>query len=144
MEFNYNDGGRSESGYKGETGDCFVRALAIVAELPYKEAYDLANEFAKDEKASKRRKVKSNARTGYHTVTAHKVFKHLGWKWTPTMFIGSGCTVHLNPDELPSGRIVCNVTKHFAAVIDGVLNDTADCSREETRCVYGYWWKEEE
>jgi len=27
------------------------------------------------------------------------------------------------------------------AVIDGVINDTYDCSREGTRCVYGYWEK---
>ena len=24
-------------------------------------------------------------------------------------------------------------------VIDGVINDTFDCSRDETRCVYGYY-----
>jgi len=24
-------------------------------------------------------------------------------------------------------------------VIDGVLHDTHDCSRDGTRCVYGYW-----
>jgi len=139
ISFEVDDGGREDAGYKGQTGDCFVRALAIAAELPYQDAYDLANRFAKEEKPSKQRRGKSNARTGYHTVTAHKVFKHLGWQWTPTMFIGSGCRVHLREDELPSGRIICNVSKHFAAVIDGVLHDTHDCSRDGTRCVYGYW-----
>jgi len=27
----------------------------------------------------------------------------------------------------------------MAAVIDGVLHDAYDCSREGTRCVYGYY-----
>ncbi len=67
----------------------------------------------------------------------------LGWAWTPTMQIGSGCTVHFRADELPSGRLVVSVAKHLTAVIDGVIHDTHDCSRRGTRCVYGYWqWEE--
>ena len=56
------------------------------------------------------------------------------------MGIGTGCTVHLNPNELPKGRIICRVTRHYVAVINGVINDTYDCSRDGTRCVYGYWY----
>ena len=63
----------------------------------------------------------------------------LGFIWHPTMQIGSGCKVHLRADELPPGRLVVMVSKHSAAVIDGVLHDTHDCSRNGTRCVYGYW-----
>jgi hypothetical protein len=55
------------------------------------------------------------------------------------MQIGSGCTVHLRPKELPAGRLVVSVSKHLTAVIDGVIHDTHDCSRRGTRCVYGYW-----
>jgi hypothetical protein len=65
--------------------------------------------------------------------------KDLGFEWTPTMTIGSGCKVHLKADELPNGRIIANVSKHVVAVIDGVIYDTHDPSRNETRCVYGYW-----
>lgn len=32
-------------------------------------------------------------------------------------------------------------SKHLAAVVDGVLHDTYDCTREGTRCVYGYYVK---
>ncbi len=32
-----------------------------------------------------------------------------------------------------------NQPRHYTAVIDGVINDTHDPSREGTRCVYGYW-----
>ena len=47
----------------------------------------------------------------------------------------------LDEDELPKGRLICHVSRHSCAVIDGVLNDTYDCSRMGTRCVYGYWIK---
>lgn len=137
-----NDGGRDEAGYKGLTGDCACRAIAIAAEIPYQSAYDLINTFGKKERASKNRKRKSHARTGVYTTTFHKIMKHLGFEWTPTMQIGQGCTVHVKASELPkSGRLILNLSRHFAAFIDGNLHDTYDCSREGTRCVYGYWHK---
>ena len=49
------DGGREAAGFKGKAGDCFARALAIAAEMPYRDAYDLTNEFCKIEKPSKQR-----------------------------------------------------------------------------------------
>ena len=55
------------------------------------------------------------------------------------MGIGTGCKVHLRKDELPMGRIIVALSKHYAAVIDGVVHDTHDPSRSGTRCVYGYW-----
>ena len=137
--FNYNDGGRAEAGYKGFTGDCGVRALAICLNKPYKEVYEKANEFCKAERPSKRRRGKSNARTGIHGHTFKKIAESFGLKWTPTMFIGSGTTVHLKEDELPKGRIICNVSKHYTAVVDGVIQDTYDPSRGGTRAVYGYY-----
>jgi len=141
MKFNFNDGGRAEAGYKGQTGDCVCRAIAIATEMPYKDVYNLINEFAKSERTGKRKKGKSNARTGVYKNTIRKVMEHLGWEWIPTMQIGSGCKVHLRDDELPNGRLVVNLSKHSTAVIDGVLNDTYDCSRDGTRCVYGYYRK---
>jgi len=57
------------------------------------------------------------------------------------MTIGSGCKVHLCADELPPGKIIVKLSGHVAAVIDGVLYDNHDCSRQGSRCVYGYWSK---
>jgi len=65
----------------------------------------------------------------------------LGWQWTSTMQIGSGCTVHLRPDELPQGRLVVSLSRHVVAVIDGVAYDTHDPTRGGLRCVYGYFHK---
>jgi hypothetical protein len=55
------------------------------------------------------------------------------------MAIGQGCRTHLRADELPSGRPIVSVSKHLVAVIDGVIHDIYDCSRDGTRCVYGYF-----
>lgn len=142
MDFIFNDGGRAAAGFKGDTRDCVCRAIAIATEKPYKEVYDTINEFAKTERTGKRKRGKSNARTGVYKNTIKKVMEYYGWRWVPTMKIGQGCTVHLKADELPKGRLVVSLSKHCAAVIDGVLHDTYDSSRDETRCVYGYFIKE--
>jgi hypothetical protein len=67
----------------------------------------------------------------------------LGFVWTPTMKVGSGCTTHLRAGELPNGRLIVSVSGHITAVIDGTIHDTYDPSREGSRCVYGFWRKEE-
>jgi hypothetical protein len=135
-----NDGGRAEAGYKGSTGDCICRAIAIAAELPYQEVYDLLNEAAKRERPRGKTK-RSSARTGVHKPTIKRVLTALGWEWTATMGIGTGCKVHLCAEELPSGRLIVSVSRHMVAVIDGVIHDLYDPAREGTRCVYGYWRK---
>lgn len=141
MKFTYNDGGRAAAGFKGQTGDCVCRSIAIASELPYQHIYDWLNGTATDwnKRRAKRGRRLSSARTGVHKEVYGRVLEALGFKWTPTMHIGSGCTVHLRADELPSGRLVVNVSKHLVAVIDGVVHDTFDDQRNGTRCVYGYW-----
>lgn len=140
MKFEFDDGGRKAAGYTGTTGDCVCRAIAIATEKPYQEVYDLINEFAKSERKTKL-KGKSSARTGVYKDTIRKVMAHLGWRWVNTMTIGSGCKVHLRDGELPMGRLVVSVSKHEVAVIDGVIHDLSDCSRDGNRCVYGYYTK---
>jgi hypothetical protein len=141
MKFQFNDGGRKAAGYRGKTGDCVVRSVAIATGLPYQQVYDLVNQLGAGERTGKRKRGKSSARTGVYKDTTRKLLESLGWQWTPTMQIGSGCTVHLRSDELPSGRLVVSVSKHLTAVIDGVVHDTHDPSRRGTRCVYGFWQK---
>lgn len=144
MMFKFNDGGREAAGYKGLTGDCVARSIAIITNLPYQEVYDtLANGNA-TQRRGKREGGKAGIKTAARGIsTKRKWFadymESLGFVWVPTMFIGQGCKTHLRADELPSGKLIVNVSKHFTAVIDGVINDTYDCSREGTRCVYGYY-----
>ena len=139
LQFQFDDGGRKAAGYKGRTGDCVVRSIAIASGLPYQEVYDKVNHLALRERTGKRKRGKSNARTGVYKGTTHKLLESLGWRWTPTMEIGSGCKVHMRANELPSGRLIVSVSGHLTVVIDGVIHDTHDPSRRGTRCVYGYW-----
>ena len=141
MKFEFNDGGRQKAGFKGHTGDCVTRAIAIVTGKPYKEVYDTINTMSINERITKRKKKKSNARTGVFRKTYQKYLESLGYVWIPTMQIGQGCKIHLRSDELPSGHLIIRVTKHITTMIDGVINDTHDCSRQGTRCVYGYFQK---
>lgn len=133
------DGGRKLAGYKGNASDCVVRAIAIATQKPYQDVYNAINTVAKSERKGKRKRGKSSSHGGVYRFTYQRYLESIGWKWTPTMHVGSGCTVHLKPDELPMGRIVVSLSKHLAAVIDRVLHDTSSCSRNGTRCVYGYW-----
>ena len=138
MSFAFDDGGRAEAGYKGRTTDCTCRAIAIACELPYQTVYDELNARGKRERRRGKR-PHGSARTGVRIATIHKYLAELGWTWHPTMTIGSGTTVHLNPDELPAGRIIVRLSGHLAAVVDGTIRDTHDPSRGGQRCVYGYW-----
>jgi hypothetical protein len=142
MQFHYNDGGRAAAGYKGVVGDCFVRALTIAGQYDYQEIYDLVNSMAVGERRGKRKRYVSSARNGVYRICQRKVMNHLDWTWVPTMFIGSGCNIHLRDTELPSGRLVVCISRHFVAVINGVINDLDNCSRDGSRCVYGYYVKE--
>lgn len=126
--FNYNDGGRSNYFTAKKIGDCVTRATAIASQKDYKEVYNLYKKIGS-----------KTPRDGVSKTAIRKVMEQLGAKWVPCMAIGSGCKTHLRAEELPKGRIVCSCSGHLVAVIDGVINDTYDCSREGTRCVYGYW-----
>ena len=139
MEIVFDDGGRIAAGHHGTTGDCVTRAVAIATGKPYREVYDSINEAAGNERHGSRKRGLSSARTGVHKATWRKYISSLGWKWTPTMGIGTGCKVHLRPEDLPSARLIVSVSRHLVAVIDGVIHDTHDPSRGGTRCVYGYF-----
>lgn len=148
MPFVEDDGGRASAGYKGSARDCVARAIAIASGLPYAEVYKSLAKGVGEQRGSKG----ASARNGVQTD--RKWFKDymvaLGFEWTATMRPGQGCRVHLLRGELPSGRLVVSVSKHYTAVVDGVIYDTADPQRSSVivdtrgkrlshRCVYGYW-----
>jgi len=167
-EFKVNDGGRSKY-FKGEGGDCVTRAIAIASGMDYKEVYDILAAGNKSQRKSKYDTKTKGTATALHGINVkRKWFKDQmaawGFIWVPTMQIGQGCTTHLCKGELPVGRLVVSVSKHYTSMIDGVINDTWNPSRiwtspytgqelktnmfihedgktihEESRCVYGYW-----
>lgn len=143
------DGGRAAAGFRGQASDCVARSIAIAAQLPYQQVYDALAAGNAGQRRTKRHPGTSGQRTARNGIsTSRKWFKDymadLGFRWVPTMQIGSGCVVHLATGELPAGRLVTSLSKHMAAVIDGVVHDTHDPTRGGTRCVYGYWILKEE
>ncbi len=154
VSFLYNDGGRKEAGYTGHTGDCVARAIAIASGLPYQKVYDDLFDLARSHRDSGRGRVAKRMRErgtramtpagGAHKILYDEYIKSLGFKWVPCMKPGTGCRVHLKREELPSGRIIARLSRHLSAVIDGIINDTYDPSREGTRCVYGYYIMEKQ
>ena len=151
IEWTYNDGGREETGYKGTTDDCVTRAIAIATNKNYQTVYDELTEATKvyaethnNKVAKALREAKAKGRpytprNGVYKEVFKPYLKNLGWEWIPTMFIGQGTKVHLKADELPKGNLIVNVSRHITTVLDGVLHDIFDCSREGTRAVYGYF-----
>jgi hypothetical protein len=145
MDFRYNDGGRIAAGYKGKTGDCVARAIAIATGLMYQDIYTKLALGNQNQRITKRTKKsiagKKTAAKGIYTKRKwfRNLMNELGFEWIACMKIGGGCKVHLNSEELPKGKLIVAVSKHYTCVIDGVLQDTYDCSRNGKRCVYGYW-----
>ena len=136
MTWTHDDGGRASAGFRGEAGDCVTRAIAIATGRPYRDVYDALFDKARARRLKGR---EASPRDGVPRKVYDPYLESLGWTWTPTMQIGRGCTVHLRADELPAGRIIARLSRHLCAVIDGVVHDTFDPSRDGTRCVYGYW-----
>jgi hypothetical protein len=174
MQFNYNDGGRSAAGYKGHTGDCVCRSICIATGLPYQEVYDtlaVGNQLQRKSNRTPKKGKTASAGINVRRKWFQDYMKSLGFVWVPTMLIGQGCKVHLKDGELPMGRLVVSVSKHYTAVIDGVIQDTHNPSERSTtiypngypadqlpkgaykmengngyayspdRCVYGYYYK---
>lgn len=148
LGFVYNDGGRQAAGYKGHAGDCVVRAIAIAGRLSYTTVYNDLHEanttFAATKRCRTAKKLKARGmspRDGNFKKVYGQYLAKLGWTWTPTMLIGQGCKVHLAAGELPTGRLIVQLSGHLMAVIDGVMHDTFRDDREGSRCVYGYYHK---
>ena len=129
-QYTYNDGGREAAGMKTKT-DCGIRSMAIACNLTYSEARTKLKDAASLGKMGS----KSVAR-GIYKEDMSDALRKLGWVWHSAPKI-EGRKARLT--DLPHGRIIVRMAKHFAAVIDGELNDTWDSSQ---KMVYGYWAKQ--
>jgi hypothetical protein len=140
----YDDGGRHAAGFRGNTGDCVVRSIAIATGFAYRDVYDDLHDRQRAFVARKRpkngRTRSASPRFGVAMDVAKPYLAEHGWEWVPTMSIGLGTTVHLRPGELPDhGPLIVRVTGHVTAIVDGLVRDTHDPCRGGMRAVYGYW-----
>ena len=84
LELQINDGGRFAAGYKGKAGDCVVRSIAIVTNIPYQKIYDDLYQANEDFRTTSRTKLarslkqkNDSPRTGTHRVVLKKYLKKI-------------------------------------------------------------------
>ena len=127
--FVYNDGGRSEAGFKTQT-DCGIRAVAIACDISYKDARGILKKAAKNGKQGN-----GQIANGIYKEDLNTALETLGFKWSPAPKFEGRKAKHY---DLPKGKVIARMSKHFVAVIDNVIHDTWDSSE---KMVYGYWAK---
>lgn len=153
LNYNYNDGGRAKY-FKGKTGDCVTRAIAIASDMDYLEVYNSLMAETKDFRARKNtktsRRIKSNSvRNGVFKDIYKPWLEKNGWTWVPCQSFGQKSRVKIN--ELDKSRMIVSLPRHLTTIIDGVLHDTFDCrystnwdtGMEQIRSVVGYFYKKQ-
>lgn len=124
MRFHKTDGGREAAGYKGKTGDCAIRAIAICTGEPYKEVYgelyDIAKGWTGRSKIAKAIRSRPSPRGGVYQEVVQKYLESRGWK----KVTGNR---KLNDPYFDKGTFICSIRRHYTSVIDGELYDAFDC-----------------
>lgn len=147
----YNDGGRADAGFKGKGNarDCVTRAIAIVGGVDYREVYDelfgrykqwLATSRTKAAQRLRAKGRNGSPREGVQKEVWKQYLKDHGWRNEALVNFGSSSRVHLDAAELPPGTYIAQCSRHLVAIVDGVINDTFDPSREGNRTVYSVWY----
>jgi len=128
MDFVWNDGGRSASGFVGMTGDCVTRSIAIATGTAYRVVYDslgLASE--------------KSPRNGIQTTFAEQYLADQHWVRV------DGQDSSFFPVLLPKGVVIVHLvsesqrSQHFCTLIDQVVHDTWNPTEEERYRVRSYW-----
>ena len=60
----YNDGGRKSAHFKGDAGDCVVRAIAIALELTYSQVYEELKDANREFMTGRSRAAKKQKKNG--------------------------------------------------------------------------------
>ena len=154
-----NDGGREAAGFKGSARDCVTRAIAIAEDRDYGEVRaDLMEATKAWRTKSRSRKAKSSKSASVRNGTYPEVYRPYlesrGWTRTSLVKFGSPERSHMLPSDVPSGRVIVEIPKHVAAIIDHKLHDTHDCRETNVwvdgspteamkpRMITGVWTKE--
>jgi len=126
MNWHYHDGGRKQAGYGRAKGDCVTRAIAIVTNLSYLNAYELVNRYCSMEK----NRV-SSASNGVTKNTINKIMKNLGFSWIPKRFKWG--------EESIEGKVILNLSDHVVPIIGDCYYDLSPNQIKKGDIVYGYW-----
>ena len=133
IDYRYDDGGRAAAGYRGKTGDCVVRAIAICAREVYRAVYvTMAGHMKRNgyaasgnAYATRERNRKAPRRRGQ--LTAKRVQDQvLGAYGFRKISLPAGERPTFTEAYHRFGDCVVGTTKHVAAIVDGALRDTFD------------------
>ena len=135
IDYRYHDGGRSMY-FKGNAGDCVVRAISISTNTDYKVIYDELYQLNKDYKKSRNNKVSKkmksgSPRNGNFKKVYHDYILGKGYRYVPLIKFGSKERTRLDQLSKLKNIIVC-INNHIMTMKDGIVYDTWD-----TR--YSYW-----
>lgn len=120
MKFVSNDGGRSKY-FKGSSGDCAVRALAIYFNEDYKDVYDSFNPY---------KVIGGSPRNGN---TRQKIFDVYSKRGLVCLELHK----ELDVDELSQFNIIIEYENHVQACMKGVVHDTHQ--KHETFEAHSIW-----
>ena len=132
IEYIYDDGGRKAAGYKGDTGDCAVRAIAIAADADYQHVYkamcDAMQEHGyvasgnayrqKRKDGGKRKRGQLNGKQVQQEVMAQFGFRKVT--------LGAGERPTYTEAHARYGNCIVSTTRHVCALKGGALRDTFD------------------
>ena len=133
IDYQYDDGGREAAGYRGRTGDCVVRAIAVCARQDYRAVYLTMAEHMKrngyaasgNAYAIRERTRRAPRRKGQ--ITVRRVQDHVlelyGFR---KVRLPAGARPTFTEAHRRFGDCIVGTTKHVAAVVDGALRDTFD------------------
>jgi hypothetical protein len=144
LPFVQDDDGRHAARFipSGDVGDCVARSIATASGRNYTEVWEaLALGMARQRRSKRTHPAYYGMRSASYGIHVNrKWFKYymheLGFEWVQAMRIGQKRRVRLQPNDLPMGRLVVSVSRHYTAVIDGVIHDTYPPGQQ---VVFGYW-----
>jgi hypothetical protein len=137
MRYVSSDGGRWAAGLCGSSsgGDCVASAITIASGRSYGEIYALLEKLGHSY---------GHSRFGINTKKRRfrQLMRKLGFRLVKTRF--GRCTTRLRSYDLPLGRLMVTLHGyrygHATAVIDRVLYDDHDSSRNGQALVTAYWF----
>ena len=135
MEWIYDTGGR-EKYYKAlNVNDCVTRAIAIANGMDYKETYMALKKYNGGE----------SPRNGVCEFIYKKMLIDLGWEYVDL----KAERTSLADADLPNDEIIiCRLSGHLVAVVNGVIHDTWNSGKgrkhRPPKELLGYWVKLDE
>ena len=133
IDYQYDDGGREAAGYRGRTGDCVVRAIAVCARQNYRAVYlTMAEQMKRNGYAAsgnayaiRERHRRAPRRKGQISArrVQDRVLELYGFR---KVRLPAGARPTFTEAHRRFGDCIVGTTKHVAAVVDGALRDTFD------------------